>query len=55
MVTADLAVRDKRFNCGAVFTVIKTYRYMVYVKIFVSVNCGAVRFITFKALMALGL
>ena len=43
MVTAGLAVHDKPFNCGAVFTIIKTYRYMVYVKIFVIVNCGAGR------------
>ena len=33
-------MRNKRFNCDAVLTVIKTYRYMVYVKIFVS---GAIR------------
>ena len=30
-------------NCGAVLTVIKTYRYIVYVEIFVIVNCGAGR------------
>ena len=27
--------------CGAVLTVIKTYKYIVYVKNFISVNCGA--------------
>ena len=43
MVTTDWAVRDKQFNCGAVLTVIKTYRYMIYVEIFVTVKCGAVR------------
>ena len=37
------AVRDKRFNCGAVLTVIKIYRYMIYVEIFVIVNSGAGR------------
>ena len=36
-------MRDKRFDCGAVLTVIKTYRYMVYVEIFVTVDCGTVR------------
>ena len=36
-------MRDKRFDCGAVLTVIKMYRYMVYAEIFVTVNCGAVR------------
>lgn len=36
-------MRDKRFNCGAVLTVIKMYRYIVYVEIFVTVNCGAGR------------
>ena len=41
MVTAGWAVRDKRFNCCAVLTVIKTYRYRVYIEIFVTVNCGA--------------
>ena len=34
-------MRDKRFDCGAVLTVIKMYRYMVYVEIFVTVNYGA--------------
>ena len=43
MVTAGLSVRDKRFNYGAIFTVIKTYRYMVYITIFVIVNYDAVR------------
>ena len=38
MVTAVWAVRNKRFNCGTVLTVIKTYKYIVYVKIFVTVN-----------------
>ena len=37
-------MRDKRFNCGAVLTVIKMYRYLVYEKIFVTVNCGAGRY-----------
>lgn len=32
MVTAVWAVRDKRFNCGAVLIVIKMYKYMIYVK-----------------------
>ena len=36
-------MRDKRFDCSAVLTVIKTYKYIVYVEIFVTVNCGAVR------------
>ena len=43
MVIADRTVRNKQFNCGPVLTVIKTYRYIVYVKIFVTVNCGIVR------------
>ena len=43
MVTADWAVMDNRFDCGAVLIVIKTYKYMVYVEIFVTVDCGAVR------------
>ena len=43
MVTTDRTVRDKWYSCDAVKTVIKTYRYMVYVEIFVTVNCGAVR------------
>lgn len=41
MVIADWAVRNKQFNCGAVLKVIKTYRYKVYIEIFVTVNCGA--------------
>ena len=32
---------NKRFNYGAVLTVIKMYKYMVDVEIFVIVNCGA--------------
>ena len=37
-------MRDKRFNCGAVLTVIKIYRYRVYIEIFVIVvNCGMER------------
>ena len=46
IVTAVWAVRDKRFNCGTVLTVIKMYRYMIYVEIFVTVTAvrdGAVR------------
>lgn len=43
MVIANWAVRNKQFNCGAVLTVIKTYRYMIYVDIFVTVNCGSGR------------
>ena len=43
MVTAVWAVRDKRFNYGAVLTVIRIYRYMVYVKKFVTVNYSAGR------------
>ena len=43
MVTAVWVVWDKRFNCGAVLTFIKTYKYMIYVEIFVTVNCGAMR------------
>ena len=49
MVTAVWAVRDKRFNCGAVLTVIKTYRYMVYVDILLlltTVRGEAGRFVT---------
>ena len=30
---------EQAFNCGAVLTIIKIYRYIVYVEIFVSVNC----------------
>ena len=36
-------MRDKQFNCRAVLTVIKTYRYIVYVEIFVTINCDAGR------------
>ena len=36
-------MRDKRFNCDTVLTVIKMYKYIVYVEIFVIVNCGARR------------
>ena len=36
-------MRDKRFDCDTVLTVIKMYRYIVYAEIFVTVNCGAVR------------
>ena len=42
--TAQTAVTirsHKRFNCSAVLTLIKTYRYMIYIEIFVIVNCGA--------------
>ena len=35
-------MRDKRFDCGALLIVIKTYRYIVYVKIFVTVDYSAV-------------
>lgn len=36
-------MRDKRFNCGAVLTIIKAYKYMIYIEIFVTVKCGAGR------------
>ena len=38
-----ITVQDKRFNCGTVLTVIKMYKYILYVEIFVIVNCGARR------------
>ena len=43
MVTAVWAVRDKQFNCsncGAVLTVIKMYRYIVYVEILLLLIAG---------------
>ena len=43
MITTDWAVRDKQYNCGAVLTVIKIYKYTIYVKVFVTINCGATR------------
>ena len=40
MVNAVWVVRDKRFNCGTVLIVIKMYKYIIYVEIFVTVNWG---------------
>ena len=40
---------DKRFNCSAVLTVINMYRYIIYVKILVTINFNAVQIVTFEA------
>ena len=47
IVTAVWAVRNKRFNCGAILTIIKMYKYIVYIEIFVT--AGAERLSLFKA------
>ena len=49
MVTAVWTVRDKRFNCGAVLTVIKIYRYIIYAKNFVNFNCRAGTMVTIRS------
>ena len=53
MITSDRVARDKRYNSDVVLKVIKIYRFMVYVKTFVTVNCGACRIKIFKALCML--
>lgn len=39
----DWVVRNKQYNYGTVLIVIETYKYMVYVQIFVTINCSVIR------------
>ena len=56
MVTVGWAVRDKRFKCGAVLTVIKMYRYKVYIKIFLTLTAvRAGMMVTIRSLSSLWL